>query len=339
MICAPFVGVNHHWSNVLLGYAFLLDEKTATFEWLFEAFLESMGNRKPTTIFIDQCQAMANAIMVVFSGTCHHLCTWHISTNATRNIPTLYGIPEFKRLFNKCLDGCQTELEFQHTWDAMIEEFNVAQNKWLKGLYAICEKWCPVFSQDAFSVRIKSTQISESMNNVFHRMSTKMMTLTEFVLHYEKQANGMRSKELEETFRCKQEKTKPPSSGGPSHTANANARSPSTNQFYPTMTMPTANSHACFPSPNHLYPTLSLLTTNAHARFPSSNQFYPTTRLSTTNVQTSLPLSNQSPNYSWSCSPPNFTFTNVLQSQNCMTHLNQDVFPYDFEEHQDACNS
>ncbi|KAM1581379.1 hypothetical protein TB2_028937 [Malus domestica] len=92
-------------------------------------------------------------------------------------------------------------------------------------------------------------------------------------------------------------KTKPPSSGGPSHTANANARSPSTNQFYPT------------------------------------------TRLLTTNVQTSLPLSNQSPNYSWSCSPPNFTFTNVLQSQNCMTHLNQDVFPYDFEEHQDACNS
>ncbi|KAM2583704.1 hypothetical protein TB2_044784 [Malus domestica] len=231
-----------------------------------------MGNRKPTTIFTDQCQAMANAIMVVFPGTCHRLCTWHISTNATRNIPTLYGIPEFKRLFNKCLDGCQTELEFQHTWDTMIKEFNVAQNKWLKGLYAIREKWCPVFSQDAFSVRIKSTQRSESMNNVFHRMSTKTMTLTEFVLHYEKQANGMRSKELEETFHCKQEKTKPPSSGGPSHIANGNARSPSTNQFYPTMTMPTANSHACFPSPNQLYPTLSLLTTNTHARFPSSNQ-------------------------------------------------------------------
>ncbi|KAB2599980.1 protein FAR1-RELATED SEQUENCE 5-like [Pyrus ussuriensis x Pyrus communis] len=177
MICAPFVGVNHHWSNVLLGCAFLLDEKTATFEWLFEAFLESMGNQKPITIFTDQCQAMANAIMVVFPGTCHRLCTWHISTNATRNIPTLYRIPEFKKLFNKCLDGC---------------------------LYAIREKWCPMFSQDAFSVRIKSTQRSESMNNVFHRMSTKTMTLTEFVLHYEKQANGMRSKELEETFRCKQ---------------------------------------------------------------------------------------------------------------------------------------
>ncbi|KAB2599464.1 protein FAR1-RELATED SEQUENCE 5-like [Pyrus ussuriensis x Pyrus communis] len=143
MICAPFVGVNHYWSN-------------------------------PTIIFTNQCQAMTNAIMVVFPGTCHHLCTWHISTNATRNIPTLYEIPEFKRLFNKCLNGCQTELEFQHTW--------------------IHEKWCPMFSQDDFSVRIKSTQRSESMNNVFHRMSTKTMTLTEFMLHYEKQANGMRSR-------------------------------------------------------------------------------------------------------------------------------------------------
>ncbi|KAM1777461.1 hypothetical protein ACFX15_043234 [Malus domestica] len=47
-------------------------------------------------------------------------------------------------------------------------------------------------------------------------------------------------------------KSKPPSSGGPSHTANANAHSHLTNQFYPTMTMLTANSHACFPSPNQV---------------------------------------------------------------------------------------
>lgn len=31
MICAPFVGVNHHWKNVLFGCAFLLDETTVSF--------------------------------------------------------------------------------------------------------------------------------------------------------------------------------------------------------------------------------------------------------------------------------------------------------------------
>ncbi|XP_034197598.1 protein FAR1-RELATED SEQUENCE 5-like [Prunus dulcis] len=68
MICAPFVGVNHHWKNVLFGCAFLLDEKTDSFIWLFETFLESMGGRKPKTIFTDQCQAMANGIEKVFPG-------------------------------------------------------------------------------------------------------------------------------------------------------------------------------------------------------------------------------------------------------------------------------
>ena len=28
LICAPFVGVNHHWQNVMFGCAFLLDETT-----------------------------------------------------------------------------------------------------------------------------------------------------------------------------------------------------------------------------------------------------------------------------------------------------------------------
>ncbi|KAM1650493.1 hypothetical protein ACFX1S_003261 [Malus domestica] len=69
MICAPFVGVNHHWKNVLFGCAFLLDEKTETFTWLFDTFLESMRGQKPKTIFTDQCQAMANGIEKVFSGS------------------------------------------------------------------------------------------------------------------------------------------------------------------------------------------------------------------------------------------------------------------------------
>ena len=85
MIRAPFVGVNHHWKNVLFGCAFLLDETTISFTWLFETFLESMENQKPKTIFTDQCQAMKNAKRVVFPYTCHRLCLWRISKHATEN--------------------------------------------------------------------------------------------------------------------------------------------------------------------------------------------------------------------------------------------------------------
>ena len=31
LICAPFVGINHHWNNVLFGCAFLTDETTQSF--------------------------------------------------------------------------------------------------------------------------------------------------------------------------------------------------------------------------------------------------------------------------------------------------------------------
>ncbi|KAI5352456.1 hypothetical protein L3X38_005347 [Prunus dulcis] len=205
MICAPFVGVNHHWKNVLFGCAFLLDEKTDSFIWLFETFLESMGGRKPKTIFTDQCQAMANGIEKVFPGVCHRLCSWHISQNAARNLGSYYGNPEFNHMFNKCLQGyCETELEFQSTWDDLLAKFNLTGNQWLKTLYSLRAKWCPVFSQHIFTAKIKSSQRSESTNNVFHHMSTKTMSLTQFVHHYDKQAEKMRSSELEESFRCNQ---------------------------------------------------------------------------------------------------------------------------------------
>ncbi|KAL3516130.1 hypothetical protein ACH5RR_023032 [Cinchona calisaya] len=42
LVSAPFMGVNHHWQTICFGRAFLSNEKTATFEWAFRTFLESM---------------------------------------------------------------------------------------------------------------------------------------------------------------------------------------------------------------------------------------------------------------------------------------------------------
>lgn len=71
LICAPFVGVNHHWKNMLFGCAFLLDESTHSYVWLFESFLESMGNTQPKTIFTNENEAMSKAIETVFTKTRH----------------------------------------------------------------------------------------------------------------------------------------------------------------------------------------------------------------------------------------------------------------------------
>lgn len=62
LICAPFVGITSHWKNVMFGCAFISDEKTETFEWLFKAFSKSMGGKHPVSIFTDQDLAMSNGI-------------------------------------------------------------------------------------------------------------------------------------------------------------------------------------------------------------------------------------------------------------------------------------
>ena len=126
------MGVNHHWKNVLFGYAFLIDESTESFVWLFRSFLEAMGNKQPKSIFTDEDKAMSNAIEIVFPETRHRLCTWHISKNVAQHLSSYYNNLEFKKQFNKCFYGCYNELEFEASWNEMITSFNLESHSWLK---------------------------------------------------------------------------------------------------------------------------------------------------------------------------------------------------------------
>ena len=133
----------------------------------------------------------------------HRLCLWHISKNATENLPRHYGNPEFKSRFNKILYNCETEIKFQSCWDALLRDYNLVGNKWLSTLYENRERWCLVFCHNIFSCRMKASFRSESTNNIFQHMACKTIRLTEFVHEYEKASKDMRTEELEEDFRCK----------------------------------------------------------------------------------------------------------------------------------------
>ncbi|KAF3677085.1 hypothetical protein T459_17048 [Capsicum annuum] len=96
MICATFVGVNNHWKNIFFGCAFLCDETTSYFTWLFQAFLKGMGEKTPTTIFTDQAPTIAAVVREVFPETCHQLCEWYIDRNAQKIYPIFTGNKDFK---------------------------------------------------------------------------------------------------------------------------------------------------------------------------------------------------------------------------------------------------
>lgn len=80
MIFAPFIGVNHHHHHhtIVFGCGFLSDEKTESFVWLFNKFIEVMPKGAPNLIITDQNLAMTKAISNVLPQTVHRYCLWHI---------------------------------------------------------------------------------------------------------------------------------------------------------------------------------------------------------------------------------------------------------------------
>ncbi|XP_056698173.1 protein FAR1-RELATED SEQUENCE 5-like [Spinacia oleracea] len=165
LICAPFVGINNHWKNTMFACAFIGDEITKSFVWVFETFLNAMGGEYPISIFTDQDAAIAAGIEQVFPSSRHRLCLWHLSKNANSRFGLLKSDKNFKNAFYKCLSGCITPNDFEETWKSMINTFKLEKDDWFNKLYGLKEKWCTTLSKDFFSAGILSSQRSESTNH------------------------------------------------------------------------------------------------------------------------------------------------------------------------------
>ena len=95
---APFVGIIGHAHTCLFACAFLPDEITKTFKWVFETFLDSMGGKHPKSIITDQDKAMKSAIEKVFPESRHRNCFFHIKSKCynknLRCFAANKGLPE-----------------------------------------------------------------------------------------------------------------------------------------------------------------------------------------------------------------------------------------------------
>ncbi|KAG8490938.1 hypothetical protein CXB51_014102 [Gossypium anomalum] len=89
-------------------------ETAPYFAWLFKSFLQSMGSQSPKTIMIDQDHTISKAIGDYFPDSCHRLCLWHISSNAPSHLV------------------CESKIEFEMTWEKMINDHNLQDHSWLK---------------------------------------------------------------------------------------------------------------------------------------------------------------------------------------------------------------
>ncbi|XP_074266754.1 protein FAR1-RELATED SEQUENCE 5-like [Silene latifolia] len=201
LICGPLIGINNHWSNIMFGFAFISNEQDESFEWLFKAFNESMGEDvRPVTIFTGQDLAMTNAIKEVYPTSRHRLCQWHVQQNAVSHYGSLKHNRSFQTVFNKGLNGCYSEAEFEDTWRKMISYYGLQDSDWFDRLYTLREKWCTAFNKGYFLAGILSSQRSESTNHALGFQATKTTSLTEFFHIFESTVRRWRSEKERNEF-------------------------------------------------------------------------------------------------------------------------------------------
>nr|KYP48164.1 Protein FAR1-RELATED SEQUENCE 5 [Cajanus cajan] len=194
---ALFSGFNHYRGIVIFGATLLYDETTESFKWLFETFLEAHNQQKPQTIFTDQDQAMAKALFEVMLETRHGLCTWHLLQNGIKHLGNLMkGGSYFLRDFKKCMYDLDTKEEFEIAWNRLITDYSVHDNNGIKSVYAIKEKWASCYMKEIFTLGMRSTQLSESLNSNFKSCMNPNVDIIQFFKHFERVVEEKRYNEL-----------------------------------------------------------------------------------------------------------------------------------------------
>ncbi|XP_022722975.1 protein FAR1-RELATED SEQUENCE 7-like isoform X2 [Durio zibethinus] len=192
---ATFVGVNHHKQPVLLGSALIANESKESFTWLFQTWFRAMSQHHPKSIIADQDVAIHQAITEVFPGTHHRFSLWQIRAKERENLQSLPI--EFRYGYEKCIYQCQTTVEFNTTWNSLINKYNLRENVWLKHMYEKRESWVPLYLRGKFFAGIP---IGESVESFFGTQVNGQTPLREFISQYEQGLEQRREEERKEDF-------------------------------------------------------------------------------------------------------------------------------------------
>ena len=198
-----FVGFNHFRETVIFGAALMYDETFESFKWLFETFLKAHNGQQPKTIYTDQDLAMGKAVAEVFSEAWHGLCTFHIMQNAIKH---LGGVKNEERNedtsvlsdFSACMYEYEDMAAFEQKFDIMRAK--VSKQTWLDSIYKLKEKWAECYMKDVFTLGMRSTQLSESLNNDLKDHFKSNFDIIRFFKHFERVVQGKRNTKLNSEF-------------------------------------------------------------------------------------------------------------------------------------------
>ncbi|XP_073015699.1 protein FAR1-RELATED SEQUENCE 5-like [Primulina eburnea] len=195
MIFAPFVGVNHHHQTIIFGCGFLSDEKTDSFVWLLNKFLDVMPKGAPNLIITDQDPAITKAIAEVFPKTIHRYCLWHILNKFPDKLNPVTFRDHYQSIKNVIVHST-TSIEFERSWEDVMNCANLVENDWLSLMYELRHKWVPAYFNHVFSAGMSSSQRSEISHVFFKRYVCSKNSLMDFIIRFNKALRHQRHNEL-----------------------------------------------------------------------------------------------------------------------------------------------
>ncbi|XP_062219448.1 protein FAR1-RELATED SEQUENCE 5-like isoform X2 [Phragmites australis] len=196
--CSPFVGITGHGQTCLFGCAFLSDERTETFTWVFETFLEAMGGKNPKTIITDQDGAMRSAIKKVFPNSIHRNCLFHIKKKCYDKNIKVFGKKDNENLceeFEDIVNNSVTREEFETLWQQMITNYKLENNKYFNKMWQMRDRFIPVFFKENFCPFLQSTAISEGTNSRFKNNIGPTYSIMSFLKEYQRIVDTINSSE------------------------------------------------------------------------------------------------------------------------------------------------
>ncbi|XP_038699627.1 protein FAR1-RELATED SEQUENCE 5-like [Tripterygium wilfordii] len=146
----------------------------------FNTFVNAHVGKEPRSIFTDQDAAMANALESEWPKVSHGL------------------------YFNKCMYEYEDMEEFENKWKKMLQDNNLMENSWLARIYEKKEKWAKAYMKNSFTLGIRSTQISESLNSDLKDYLKSTLSIDDFFKHFDRVVEQKQNKELEAEFKMRE---------------------------------------------------------------------------------------------------------------------------------------
>ncbi|XP_073360485.1 protein FAR1-RELATED SEQUENCE 5-like, partial [Aegilops tauschii subsp. strangulata] len=100
--------------------------------------------------------------------------------------------------FSECMYGYEDKVEFQEAFDDMRNK--VHKQTWLDSIYKLKEKMAECYMRDVFSLGVRSTQLSESINNLLKNHLKSDFHIVRFLMHFERTVEVKGTKELQSEF-------------------------------------------------------------------------------------------------------------------------------------------